>query len=81
MTIAEGADQSYDELLEQARTLYPGMRIGRPGRSRGYFPMIGALRALRARYDVDHRGRTSTSGRGPRSWSATTRTCWIRSSS
>lgn len=45
----------YDALLAQARTLYPGVRIGRPGRSRGYWAMITALRALRLRYDVDIR--------------------------
>lgn len=56
MTIAESADESYDELLQRARTLYPDVRIGRPGRSRGYFPMIATLRALRARYDVDISG-------------------------
>jgi 1-acyl-sn-glycerol-3-phosphate acyltransferase len=57
MTIAEDADQSYDRLLEQARKLYPGIRVGKPGRSRGYLPMIATLRALRTRYDVELEGR------------------------
>lgn len=56
MTIAKGADHSYDELLAQAGSVYPGLRIGRPGRSHGYLPTITALRLLRARYDVDLSG-------------------------
>jgi 1-acyl-sn-glycerol-3-phosphate acyltransferase len=54
----------YDELLGKARELYPGVRIGRPVRSRGYWAMITALRALRLRYDVDMRGAAAV-GSGP----------------
>jgi 1-acyl-sn-glycerol-3-phosphate acyltransferase len=43
---------SYDSLLDQAERLYPGVRIGRPGRSRGYWAMIGTMRLLRARFAV-----------------------------
>ena len=49
--------KTYDELLAEARTLYPGVRIGRPGKSRGYWATIAALRALRLRYDVHISGR------------------------
>ena len=54
----------YDRLLGQARTLYPGVRIGRPGRSRGYWAMITGLRALRVGYAVDMHG-TERVGSGP----------------
>ena len=49
--------RTYDELLAEARTLYPGVRIGRPGKSRGYWATITALRALRLRYAVEITGR------------------------
>ena len=52
MTDVPGPSPTYDELLAQARTLYPGVRIGRPGTSRGYYPMITAMRVLRARFAV-----------------------------
>lgn len=56
--------RDYAELLAEGRTLYPGVRIGRPGRSRGYWAMITTLRLLRARYAVDLQGASSV-GRGP----------------
>jgi 1-acyl-sn-glycerol-3-phosphate acyltransferase len=56
--------RDYDELLAEGRALYPGVRIGRPGRSRGYWPMITALRVLRLRYAVDMRGGAAI-GTGP----------------
>lgn len=56
--------RSYDELLAGARTLYPGVRIGRPGKSRGYWAMISALRVLRALYRVDVEGAERV-GSGP----------------
>lgn len=52
MTAGPGATRTYDELMAQARTLYPGVRIGRPGTSRRYYPMIAAMRVLRARFAV-----------------------------
>ncbi|MCU0282426.1 MAG: 1-acyl-sn-glycerol-3-phosphate acyltransferase [Candidatus Nanopelagicales bacterium] len=53
---AQGAAVTYDALLDEGRTLYPGVRIGRPGRSRGYWAMITALRLLRVRYHVHLQG-------------------------
>jgi len=46
-------DASYDALLRVGRALYPGIRIGRPGRARSYWTTIAALRVLRARWTVD----------------------------
>jgi 1-acyl-sn-glycerol-3-phosphate acyltransferase len=54
----------YQALLEEARRLYPGVRIGRPGRSRGYWAMITALRLLRTRYRVQLQGAQHVA-RGP----------------
>jgi 1-acyl-sn-glycerol-3-phosphate acyltransferase len=54
----------YEELLAEGRELYPGVRIGRPCRSRGYWAMITTLRLLRVRYAVDLQGASSV-GRGP----------------
>jgi 1-acyl-sn-glycerol-3-phosphate acyltransferase len=53
-----------EALLDQARTLYPGVRIGRPGRSRGYWAMITTLRLLRVRYRVRVQGAQHVA-RGP----------------
>ena len=47
---------SYDELLAEAARLYPGVRIGRPGRARTYWATITALRAYRAKVGVDLAG-------------------------
>lgn len=46
----------YPALLAVGRPLFPGARIGKPGRSRGYWAMIAAMRLLRVRYDVTLRG-------------------------
>ena len=48
--------RAYDALLAEARTIYPGVAVGRPGRSRSYWPTIAALRALRLRWAVDLEG-------------------------
>jgi len=48
--------RDYDELIAEGRALYPGVRIGRPGRSRGYWAMITAMRVLRLRYAVTMQG-------------------------
>ena len=40
----------YDALLAEGRALYPGVRIGRPGRARTYWLTIALLRALHLRY-------------------------------
>jgi 1-acyl-sn-glycerol-3-phosphate acyltransferase len=42
----------YDELLTRGREIYPGMRIGRPGRARTYFTTITLMRLLRLRWSV-----------------------------
>ena len=46
-------EMSYDELLAEAARLYPGVRIGRPGRARTYWPTVTALRAYRVKVAVD----------------------------
>ena len=46
----------YDDLLAQGRQLYPGVRIGRPGRSRTYWLTIAAMRALRIKWAVHAEG-------------------------
>jgi 1-acyl-sn-glycerol-3-phosphate acyltransferase len=56
--------RDYGELLSEGRALYPGVRIGRPCRSRGYWAMITTLRLLRVRYAVDLRGGCAV-GPGP----------------
>ncbi len=56
MAPTEAAGASYDVLLGAGRALYPGIRIGRPGRARSYWATIAALRALRARWKVDIEG-------------------------
>jgi 1-acyl-sn-glycerol-3-phosphate acyltransferase len=48
--------RDYDTLLAEARTLYPGVRIGRPGRARTYWATIAAVRLLRLRWAVDIEG-------------------------
>jgi 1-acyl-sn-glycerol-3-phosphate acyltransferase len=44
---------AYDAALVEGRALLPGIRIGRPGRSRMYWPTVTGMRALRLRWDVD----------------------------
>jgi 1-acyl-sn-glycerol-3-phosphate acyltransferase len=46
------ADRAYDELLAEGATIYPGVRIGRPGRARTFMPTIATMRALRLRWAV-----------------------------
>lgn len=48
--------RDYATLLAEADRLYPGMRIGRPGRARTYWPTIAAMRLLRLRWAVDLEG-------------------------
>jgi 1-acyl-sn-glycerol-3-phosphate acyltransferase len=48
--------QDYEILLAEARTLYPGVRIGRPGRARTYWATITAMRLLRLRWAVGIEG-------------------------
>ena len=46
----------YEALLRAGRAAFPGVRIGRPGRSRGYWITIAVLRVLRLRWKVDVEG-------------------------
>lgn len=48
--------RGYDTLLKEARALYPGVRIGKPGRARSYWPTVAAMRALRLRWAVTVEG-------------------------
>lgn len=56
MTTMQSSAPSYDDLMAQGRSLYPGVRIGRPGRARTYWATIAGMRALRARWNVDIEG-------------------------
>jgi 1-acyl-sn-glycerol-3-phosphate acyltransferase len=47
---------SYDEALARAATIYPGLKVGRPGRSRFYRPTKAALHLCRLRYAIDIQG-------------------------
>lgn len=42
----------YSALLARGHALYPGVRIGRPGRSAWYWPTITGMRLLRAKWRV-----------------------------
>lgn len=50
--MSDADDAAYGELLERGRAIYPGVRIGRPGRARTYWATIAAMRALRLRWAV-----------------------------
>jgi 1-acyl-sn-glycerol-3-phosphate acyltransferase len=56
MASTEPTTASYDALLGVGRAHFPGTRIGRPGRARSYWVTIAAMRALRARWNVDIEG-------------------------
>lgn len=56
MAAADATTSSYDALLGVGRALFPGIRIGRPGRTRSYWVTITAMRALRLRWKVDVEG-------------------------
>jgi 1-acyl-sn-glycerol-3-phosphate acyltransferase len=49
----DAAMASYEALLAAGRAHYPGVRLGRPGRARTYWPTIAAMRVLRAHYKID----------------------------
>jgi len=46
----------YDAALQRGRAIYPGVRIGRPGRARTYWATITAMRALRLRWAIHPTG-------------------------
>ena len=50
--MATPSTDDYDAALDAGRRLYPGVRIGRPGRARTYWLTIAAMRALRLRWAV-----------------------------
>ena len=47
---------SYADALAGGHDLYPGVRIGRPGRASTYWATIAAMRVLRARLAIDVTG-------------------------
>lgn len=49
---ADPHGSGYPVALAEGRGIYPGLRIGRPGRTRAYWPVVAALRVLRLRWDV-----------------------------
>lgn len=49
-------DADYAAALATGRRIYPGMRIGRPGRARTYWPTIACMRLLRLRWAVTASG-------------------------
>jgi 1-acyl-sn-glycerol-3-phosphate acyltransferase len=51
-----GVHQDYSDLLADGKRLYPGVRIGRPGRSRAYWLTIACMRALRLKWAVTVEG-------------------------
>lgn len=65
MTTPDPDLRGYEQLLAEARTLYPGIRIGRPGRARTYWATIALMRALRLGLAVEVDGaREVTKGPG-----------------
>lgn len=50
--MASASTTPYASALDTGRSIYPGIRIGRPGRSRAYWTTIAAMRVLRLRYAV-----------------------------
>lgn len=50
-------DDRYDELLARAAQVFPGVRIGRPVRSRMYRPLLVALRVVNVKVDLDVDGK------------------------
>lgn len=51
-----GSDEAYEALLEQGAGISPGVRLGRPGRSKLYWLTIAIMRVLKVRLDVDLEG-------------------------
>ena len=49
-------EDTYEDALARGHRLYPGVRIGRPGRARTYWATIAAMRVLRVRWAVDVQG-------------------------
>jgi 1-acyl-sn-glycerol-3-phosphate acyltransferase len=56
MATIDPSAASYDALLSAGKALFPGIRIGRPGRARSYWATITAMRVLRAYWKIDIEG-------------------------
>jgi len=48
--------RAYRALLKEGRAIHPGLRIGRPGRARAYWPTIAVMRLARVRLAVEVTG-------------------------
>jgi 1-acyl-sn-glycerol-3-phosphate acyltransferase len=54
----------YDELLSRGHAIYPGMRLGKPGRARTYWATIFFMRLLNLRWSVKVTGASNVAA-GP----------------
>lgn len=54
--MSDDAAPGYDEALARAAAIYPGLKVGRPGRSRLYRPTKAALHLCRVKYAIDVQG-------------------------
>ena len=52
----------YDELLTRGHSIYPGMRLGKPGRARTYWATIFFMRLLNLRWSVKVTGASKCCG-------------------
>lgn len=57
-------EDDYRTALAKGRAIYPGVRIGRPGRARTYWATIAAMRVLRLRWAVQTTGSEHVSRAG-----------------
>lgn len=51
-SVGLSGDAKYKNLMARGREIYPGMRIGKPGRARTYWITIASMRLLNLRYRV-----------------------------
>jgi 1-acyl-sn-glycerol-3-phosphate acyltransferase len=56
MAPTNAAGRSYDALLGVGGDIFPGLRIGRPGRARSYRATVTAMRALRVLWKIEVEG-------------------------
>ena len=54
--MSSGPHETYEQALAHAVSIYPGIRVGRPGRSRLYRPTKAALHLCRLRISLDVEG-------------------------
>ena len=57
-------DERYEVLLDQGKKIYPGMKIGKPGRARTYWLTIFFMRLLNLRWSVSVTGASNVAS-GP----------------